>query len=116
MYMYITIIFNLSNTDPPTAPNNINIVCTNTTAEVTWTQPNYFSQYCSIASYSINTTTNNSIINTTDTSLSLALQSEGRYNISIASIDTANRIGNYSEPIPFELAGLWITEIIIINE
>ncbi len=103
----ITITFNFFNTDPPLPPNNINISsCTNTTAEVTWTQPNYSSQFCSIASYSINTTTNNSIINTTDTSLSLAFQSEGIYCISIASIDTANRTGNYSEPDTcFEITG-----------
>ena len=75
-----------------------------------WTPPAYSSQCYSISGYTINTNTSNSIINTTDTSTSIPLTglSNGTYCISIASIDTANRIGNYSEQECFEIIGQWI--------
>ena len=90
---------------PPLPPNNIDISFT--TAEVTWTQPSYSSQCYSISSYAFIsniTIANNS--NTTSTSILLTGLSVGIYCISIASIDTANRIGTYSQQECFELTGL----------
>ena len=71
---------------------------TETTADITWTPSSISSSQC-ITSYTVNTTTNNTNINTTDTSISIPLTglSAGMYCISIASIDTANRIGTHSE-------------------
>ena len=92
---------------PPPPPNNIDISFTKSTAEVTWTEPSYSSQCYSISSYAFSsniTIANNS--NTTSTSLSLTGLSVGIYFISIASIDTANRIGIYSEQECFELTGM----------
>ncbi len=108
---YTTVYYNRSiSTGPPPPPNNINIILTDTTADITWTQSDYSSQYCSIASYTISTNTSNSIITTTDTSTSISLTglSVGIYCISIASIDIANRIGTYSQHECFEIIGQWI--------
>ena len=86
----------------PPPPDNIALSFTSTavetTADITWTPSSISSSQC-ITSYTVNTTTNNTNINTTDTSISIPLTglSAGMYCISIASIDTANRIGTHSE-------------------
>ena len=92
---------------PPSPPVNITVSFTDATANITWIPSNNSSSQC-ITGYTINTNTSNSIINTTDTSTSIPLTglSVGIYCISIASIDTANRIGTYSEQECFELTGL----------
>ena len=94
-------------TGPPPPPTDItDISCTDdTTADITWTPPSSTAQ-C-ITSYTINTNTSNSNINTTDTSTSIPLTglSVGIYCISIASIDTDNRIGTYSQQECFEIIG-----------
>ena len=111
--IHVSVILYIIITDPPQPPKDItNLTCTaDTTADITWTPPSYSSQYYSICGYTINTNISNSIINTTDTSTSILLTglSVGIYCISIASIDTANRIGIYSQQECFELIGLWIT-------
>ncbi len=89
----------------PLPPNEITISSfTQITLSIIWAES---SLQC-ITSYTINTNTSNSNINTTDTSTSIPLTglSVGIYCISIASIDTANRIGTYSQQECFELSGL----------
>ena len=93
--------------DPPSPPVNITVSFTETTVDITWTPSSISSSQC-ITSYTVNTTTNNTNnFNTTDTSISIPLTglSAGMYCISIASIDTANRIGTHSEQECFELTG-----------
>ena len=112
MQLYFDSDYFILITGPPPPPTDItDLSCTaDTTADITWTPPSYSSQYYSICGYTINTNISNSIINTTDTSTSIPLTglSVGIYCISIASIDTANRIGTYSQQECFELTGQWI--------
>ncbi len=107
--IHVSVILYIIITGPPQPPIDItDLTCTDdTTADITWTPPSYSSQCYSISAYTINTNTSNSNINTTDTSTSIPLTGlpNGTYCISIASIDTVNRIGTYSEQECFEITG-----------
>ena len=74
-----------------------------------WTQPTYPSVCYNITGYTVNNNITDNTANTTDTGISITLPnsglSAGMYCISIASIDTANRIGTHSEQECFKLTG-----------
>ena len=76
----------------------------------TWTQPTYPSVCYNITGYTVNNNITDNTANTTDTGISITLPnsglSAGMYCISIASIDTANRIGTHGQKC-FPLLGLW---------
>ena len=76
------------------------------TLSITWTPPSYSSQ-C-VSSYSVLSNVTDSTITTTDTSVDIPLAglSPGVYCVSVATVDTANRTGNYSDEECEELNGI----------
>ena len=72
-----------------------------------WTPPNITSRCFTVSSYSITSNATNSIITTTNTSVDIPLAglSPGVYCVSVATVDTANRTGEYSNEECVELAG-----------
>ena len=101
MITVIIAILNLSSiTGPPPPPNNITLTTTESALYITWTESSHCIDY-----YTVNYTT--TLVTTTDTSTSIPLAglSVGTYYVSIASVDTANRTGHYSDVVSVELNG-----------
>ena len=87
-------------TGPPPPPNNITLTTTESALYITWTESSHCINY-----YTVNYTT--TLVTTTDTSTSIPLAglSVGTYYVSVASVDTANRTGHYSDVVSVELNG-----------
>ena len=95
-------------TDPPSPPNNITVVVTQTTLTIGWTPPTFSSRCIVITSYILNSNITNTTTaaDTTSVDFPLAGLSPGIYYVSVAAVDTANRTGSYSDEIFFELKGI----------
>ena len=94
-------------TAPPPPPHNISFVFTATSINFTWVPPS--SQCTMIGSYEVESNATNSKLTTTDyTSVSIPLAglTATTYYVSVASVDTANRTGEYSDRISFVLKGM----------
>ena len=78
---------------------------TATSINFTWVPP---SSQC-IGSYEVESNaTNSTLATTTDTSVSIPLAglNATTYYVSVASVDTANRTGEYSDRVSFVLKGM----------
>ena len=88
----------LYSVDPPPPPQNINVSFDDGVI-ISWTEPLFSSECVNIVGYVVTISTNSTVGNmtTNDTNVTLDSISEGYYNFSVATKDSANRIGNYSE-------------------
>ena len=99
-------------TAPPPPPDSISFVFTCTSINFTWVPP---SSQC-IGSYEVESNATNSTLTTTDTSVSIPLAglTATTYYVSVASVDTANRTGEYTDIISFVLKGIIIYNTMLI--
>ena len=108
LYSFVFVVIGI--TGPPFQPNNITFPAftVNVSIQLAWDTPS--DTFNCVSFYLINTTSSEELLNTTNTSVLItrpaADPANTTYTVSVAAVDTFNRIGKWSDLLCFLFQGL----------